>query len=50
MGKALLEAAEKDAKALGAKGMVAFGVSMPFWIPAAWFKKRGYTPVDKDRM
>lgn len=50
MGKALLKAAEEDAKAHGAKGMVAFGVTMPFWMPAAWFKKRGYTPVDKDGM
>lgn len=50
MGKALLKAAEEDAKELGAKGMVAFGVSMPFWIPAGWFKKRGYVPVDKNDM
>jgi len=50
MGKALLKAAEEDARERGAKGMVAFGVSMPFWIPAGWFKKKGYTVADKDGM
>jgi len=50
MGKALLKAAEDDAKALGAKGMVAWGLSMPMFMRAAWFKKRGYEKVDKDGM
>ncbi|MBN1223598.1 MAG: GNAT family N-acetyltransferase [Candidatus Aminicenantes bacterium] len=50
MGKALLKAAEEDAKSRGAKGMVAWGVSMPFWMKASWFKRRGYKRVDKDRM
>lgn len=50
MGKALLKAAEDDVRELGAEGMVAFGVSLPFWIPAGWFKKRGYTTVDKNEM
>ena len=47
MGKALLEAAEEDAKALGAKGMAAWGVLLPFWMKARWFKKRGYTKADR---
>ena len=47
MGKALLHAAEEDAKALGAKGMVAWGTSLPVWLKAKWFKKQGYKPVDK---
>jgi len=47
MGKALLHAAEEDAKALGAKGMVAWGSSLPVWLKASWFKKQGYKPVDK---
>lgn len=50
MGKALLKAAEDNVKELGAKGMVAFGVSMPFWIRASWFKKNEYLPVDKEGM
>ena len=48
MGKALLKAAEEDAKALGAKGMVAWGISQPFWMNAPWYEKQGYTKVDSD--
>jgi hypothetical protein len=47
VGKALLRAAEEDAKSLGAKGLAAWGISMPFFMRAAWFKKQGYKKVDK---
>jgi predicted N-acetyltransferase YhbS len=47
MGKALLQAAENDVKATGAKGMVAWGTPLPFWMKASWFKKQGYNRVDK---
>ena len=47
MGKALLEAAEADAKALGAKGIAAGGISLPFFMRASWFRKRGYKKADK---
>ncbi|MBL7073811.1 GNAT family N-acetyltransferase [candidate division KSB1 bacterium] len=47
MGKALLQAAETDAKSKGAKGMAAWGIPLPFWMKASWFKKQGYTKVDK---
>ena len=47
LGKALLRAAEEDAAALGAKGMAAWGVSMPFFMKASWFKKHGYQKVDQ---
>jgi len=47
MGKALLQAAEAHVKTKGAKGMVAWGISLPFWMKASWFKKQGYTKVDK---
>jgi len=50
MGKALLQAAEEDAASKGAKGMAAWGVSLPFWMKASWFKKRGYKKVDKQGM
>jgi len=50
MGKALLQAAEQDAKSRGAKGMVAWGISMPFFMRAAWFKKQGYSKVDKNKI
>jgi len=50
MGTALLHAAEEDVKALNAKGLAAWGLSLPFWMKASWFKKHGYTKVDKDGM
>jgi N-acetylglutamate synthase-like GNAT family acetyltransferase len=50
IGKALLQAAENDVKLLGSKGLAAWGISFPFWMKASWFKKRGYTKVDKDGM
>jgi GNAT superfamily N-acetyltransferase len=48
MGKALLQAAEADARALGAKGIAAWGVALPFWMRASWFRKRGYRVADRD--
>jgi len=50
VGKALLRAAEDDAKSLGAKGLAAWGISMPFFMRASWFKKQGYKKVDKTEM
>jgi GNAT superfamily N-acetyltransferase len=50
MGKALLKAAEDDARDLGAKGMAAWGVGLPVWMRASWFKKQGYEKVDKNSM
>lgn len=47
MGKALLEAAEADVKTLGAKGIAAWGLRLPFWMKASWFKKQGFSPVEK---
>jgi len=47
MGKALLQAAEDDARARGAKGMAAWGMAIPVFMRASWFKKRGYKPADK---
>lgn len=46
MGKALLRAAEEDVRALGGRGMAAWGISLPFWMRASWFKKHGYRKVD----
>jgi GNAT superfamily N-acetyltransferase len=50
MGTALLQAAEDDAKERGAKGLVAWGVSLPVFMRAAWFRKHGYRPVDRAGM
>ncbi len=48
MGKALLRAAEEDAKALGSQGMAAWGLWIPVWMKASWFKKQGYRKADRD--
>jgi GNAT superfamily N-acetyltransferase len=48
MGRALLAAAEEDARARGAKGMAAWGLWLPFWMKASWFKKHGYRAADRD--
>lgn len=50
IGTALLDAAENDAKSLGAKGMAAWGLWLPFWMKASWYKKRGYIKADRDSM
>ena len=47
MGKALLQAAEDELKTMGVRGLVAWGIPLPFWMKASWFKKQGYTRVDK---
>jgi predicted N-acetyltransferase YhbS len=47
MGKALLNAAEEDAKQLGANGLVTWGLIIPAFMRASWFKKQGYKVVDK---
>jgi GNAT superfamily N-acetyltransferase len=47
-GKALLQAVENDVKNLGANGLVVWGISLPFWMKASWFKKQGYQKADKD--
>ena len=47
MGKALIQAAEKDIENSGSKGIVAWGISLPFWMRASWYKKQGYRKVDK---
>jgi len=46
IGSALLDAAEDDARDLGATGMVAWGLRIPAWMRASWFKKHGYRPAD----
>jgi GNAT superfamily N-acetyltransferase len=50
IGSALLEAAERDSRELGAKGMAAWGVSLPFFMRSSWFKKHGYKKADREGM
>lgn len=47
MGKALLKAAEEDARSRGANGMAAWGLALPFWMRASWFRKQGYRTADR---
>ena len=46
MGRALLAAAEQDARELGAKGMAAWGMAIPVFMRASWFRKHGYRKAD----
>ncbi|MFC1628963.1 hypothetical protein ACFL3H_07615 [Gemmatimonadota bacterium] len=48
MGKALLAAAEDDVRARGGRGLVVWGIRLPFWMKASWFRKQGYQKVDRD--
>ncbi len=47
MGSALLRAAEEDVAAIGGKGIVAWGMSLPVFMKAAWFRRHGYRRVDR---
>lgn len=47
MGRALLAAAEEDVRARGAKGLAAWGIALPVFMRASWFKKQGYKPADR---
>lgn len=47
LGTALLEAAEADARALGSKGMAAWGLALPIWMRAGWFRRHGYRKADR---
>ena len=48
VGTSLLLAAEADVRDLGAAGIAAWGVSVPAFMRASWFRKHGYRNVDKD--
>ena len=48
IGKPLLAAAEEEARALGSKGMAAWGLRLPVFMRSAWFKKQGYRVADRD--
>ncbi len=47
MGRALLRAAEEDARARGAKGIAAWGADLPFWMRAERFRNHGYRQADR---
>ena len=47
VGKALLRGAEEDVKRLQSNGLVVWGMLLPFFMRAGWFKKQGYRKVDR---
>jgi len=47
MGTALLKTAEEDARQLGADGLVTWGLIIPVFMRASWFRNKGYKVVDK---
>lgn len=47
MGSALLDAAEADARARGVAGMAAWGLALPVWMRASWFRRHGYRRADR---
>ena len=47
MGRALLYSAEEDARSHGATGMAVWGLAIPVWMKASWFRKQGYKKVDR---
>ena len=50
MGKALLKAAEDDCREIGVNGLVTWGLAIPVFMKASWFKRHGYKVVDKNGM
>lgn len=48
LGTALLAAAEDDVRARGATGLAAWGLCLPVWMRASWFRRHGYRRVDRD--
>ncbi len=47
IGKALLAAAEEDILSRGGKAVLAWGLSLPFWMKSRWYRKNGYHRADK---
>ncbi len=47
MGTALIKAAEADCQQLGANGLVTWGLIIPAFMRASWFKRKGYKVAAK---
>jgi len=47
MGTALLKAAEEDCRLLGTNGLVTWGLLIPVFMRASWFKRHSYKVIDK---
>jgi len=42
LGSALLAAAEADSRARGKKGIAAWGLALPVWMKASWYRRHGF--------
>jgi GNAT superfamily N-acetyltransferase len=50
-GRALMEAAEEEARRQGKKGLVTYGYRWDFWfMPASFLEKHGFEPVDSRKI
>ncbi|MBN1998438.1 GNAT family N-acetyltransferase [candidate division KSB1 bacterium] len=49
-GKQLLQAAEQDVRQLGSGGLVVWGMALPLFMRASWFKKQGFKKADRAGM
>jgi len=47
MGTALLKDAEEDCRQLGTNGLVTWGLLLPVFMRASWFRRKGYKVVDR---
>lgn len=47
-GSALLKSAEADAAASGVAGLVCWGLTIPAFMRAAWFRQHGYRETDRE--
>lgn len=47
LGKALIKAAEEDCREIGSGGLVTWGLAIPVFMRASWFRKQGYKVVDR---
>jgi GNAT superfamily N-acetyltransferase len=47
IGRRLLAAAEDDVRERGARGLAAWGMPLPVWMKASWFKRHGYVTADR---
>jgi GNAT superfamily N-acetyltransferase len=47
LGAALLQAAEGEARARGLQGVAAWGLALPMWMKASWFRRHGFRTADR---
>ncbi len=48
LGSALIAAAEADSRERGRKGIAAWGLALPIWMRASWYRKHGFVKADRD--